>query len=131
MSDKFDAMTNKEVAAATLEMMGYEEKQSGEWCNDEGKTHFTRGWFSVLVYHPAQHAFAAEVKQYMMDEVDKTGGRKWAYEEEWDNDESIGYLGFIAEDRWLLREATQYTNMDEHPRAVCLAALRAKEAEDA
>jgi len=66
----------------------------------------------------------------MMDQRNEKGERKWAYEEEWDNDEGIGYLGFIAENRWRWGEATTYTNVEQHPRAVCIAALRAENADN-
>jgi len=122
---KFDDMTPKQVAAATLEMMGYEQvsEQHPTWWDREDAE---EGWhLEDTIHAPDSHAFAAEVKQWMMDERDEKGERKWAYEDIWVGDS--GEVVFFAIEFGSKRsERIVYDNMDAHPRAVYEAALRAE-----
>lgn len=120
MPDKFDAMTDEQVAAAMLEMLGY------ELSNATSRTRLWRrgvddGWYERGVLGDNKHAFAAEVK----DDMEKNG---WSFGER----RIAPRGGIVWFWRWPYeRDAAKgyYDNMAAHPRAVCEAALRAKETE--
>jgi len=121
MSDKFSAMSNEQVAAATLAMMGYTERQPGVWRSDV----IGNAWqASDALSDQLKHLFAAEAKEWMM--------KDWSIEDYWLSFEvdPRGYVEFvkISEMTKIVGEAI-YLDMDTHPRAVCVAALRAKDAE--
>jgi len=129
MSDKFSKMSDEQVAAATLAMMGYKADttvyggDSSWWRRDNNDWYVDEDIFEV-----SGPFVAAEVQQWMMDQRDEKGQRKWAYEDIWigDNGEVVFFAIEFGSKRseWIV-----YDNMDTHPRAVCVAALRAKDAE--
>jgi hypothetical protein len=123
--DRFDAMTPEQVAVKTLEMLGYTQPgptyHPSLWMNN-GK-----GWqIGDILFPPYSHAFAAEVKRWMWQE-----GYEWEDRRTTMDGKPTGGIMF-AKDGWFnfgLDGYVVFDNMDAHPLAVCIAALRAQEAE--
>lgn len=129
MRDKYDSMTPEQVAAATLAMMGYHEEDTevagrDNWVNDTNDT----SWCAWDIFDTPRnsHLFAAEVKGWMMEQRDKHGRCKWDMLDDWDSEKETGCVEFMAE---TVLGTSTYDAMAEHPRAVCIAGRRAKEAE--
>jgi len=76
MPDKYDAMSNEELATATLEW----EDIPYFWSKD------TKGWADGdALGEEGKHVFAAEVKQWMMGLPPDTLGRHWFCSDNWDS----------------------------------------------
>jgi len=133
-------MTDEELAAATLAMMGYTPEECpmagipgrwtvGRWVKPGYLDRFAERCFGG----PLQHYFAVEVKQHMM-------GADWDCDDDAFSRGEDGCEGYISfrqvirhpDDDDFEREiegVATYHNMEQHPRAVCEAALRAIAAE--
>lgn len=133
MTDKYDEMPPEQVAEATLAMMGYEKAALIPWWHKEDGD-LKWGWGPYGALARRKHAFAAEVKGQMM--------RSWHCDDDFYSGavDSVGCEGHINFYKTLyhkdddnysyeLSGMAEYADMASHPRAVCLAALRAKEAE--
>jgi len=122
MTDKYDEMADEQVAAATLGMMGYEQDPLNPWWYlKDGHAWMSR----TALLGQEKHAFAAEVMQWMMN-------RDWGCNDliERDKDESnrAVFYTYSRQGRYVYGRA-EYIDMTDHPRAVCEAALRAKESD--
>jgi hypothetical protein len=113
-------MTDEELAVATLEMMGYEERidDLGCWINCDDTEWNVRD--ALYMYDRDSHAFAAEVKEFMRQ-------ARWAC-----SDTTVLNLSRVKFFKGgLLSQAhdyeadAYYDDMAAHPRAVCEAAIAA------
>jgi len=128
MPDKYDAMSNEELAAATLEMMGYEKSALTPWWYRADKSPDESWGQHNALSEANRHTFAAEVKQFMMSQADDEGCGKWCIKDEWfDKKTKTGYIEFMRDN---IRMGTSvYFDMAIYPCAVCVAALRAMKTE--
>lgn len=116
-------MTDKGLAAAVLDLLGY-EKYSNILANGETQTYWQGGidiWYgSDFQEVLASHDIAAEVKEFMCEK-----GYTWE-EDSWSVKFGQGIGSMVT---WARTKF--FDNMDDHPRAVCEAAIAALKAEKA
>jgi len=102
-------MTDKELAETVLELLGYERGLGGAFGEDPPFTGTDTWYEDDYLEILGSHGIAAEVKEFM---------RKKGYV--WEEDSQC--IGFTKGGRMRLET---FANMDEHPRAVCEAAIGA------
>jgi len=118
----YDEMTDEELAAATLAMMGYGIPQhfpDGPYEKDGSN----KRWLIAMATTQFKHRFAAEVIGSLIEDKEKT----WAY-----CDQCIGSRCKVGFYHWPYEDDAKYVSYDNiaaRPRAVCEAVLWAVAAE--